>query len=457
MQHNDWVNEELNELRLGDQRLDKRAKEVLRGLAQRPGEHVQGAFQARAERAGAYRLLRHEQIDFGALLQSHTSNTLERARAFERVLCISDTSFIAYPHRDPIEGMGPFNQLQDNGFFLHVNFAVSEEGICLGTLKAHTYTRDRALDKKGTQARRPLHQKESQRWVGDCEHVQHCQEALQHSGAATRLVYVTDREGDFYELLACANNGHADYLIRSQGDRLLPNGQRIGERPKELQRLGRTRFELPARRGLKPRTLTQSIYSAQVDISALRNGKRTEAVQSTVLWLMEDEPPQGEKPVNWVLMSNLPVTTLAEALELLRWYRLRWRVEMLFDALKNTCKVERLRLQSLTSIEKLCALHLLVAWRVLYLMTLGREHCDLPASTSFDEEELQVLSLTQKLTTPRKAPRRLDTLGIAMEVLALLGGYEPRKNGPPPGLHTLARGYARLLDFVTFKSILSPQ
>lgn len=454
MHNNDWVGDELIELNLGDERLNRRAEAMLRALAARPDEGVQGAFHARAERGGAYRLLRHEHVEPADLIQAHAAATMERASAFKRVLCISDTSFISYPHRELIDGMGPFKHLEDNGFFLQVNFAVSEEGICLGTLRAHTYTRDAALDKKGTQARRPVQQKESQRWIDDCHQVQRCQDELHARGAATRLVYVTDREGDFYELLACAQSGSADFLIRSQGDRLLENGQRIGERPQGATPLAHTQFQLPARHGLKPRNVSQTLYSARVGISALRNGKRNEAVEVTVLWALEDNPPSGEKPVNWVLMTNLPITNAAQAQQMLHWYRMRWRIEMLFDALKNVSQVERLRLHSLSSIENLCTFHLIVAWRVLYLVTLGREQPDLPASISFAPQELHLLTLSQKATTPRKPPKPLNTLAQAMEALALLGSHEPRKKGPPAGLHTIARGYARLLDFVVFASLI---
>lgn len=453
MDNTDWVKDELCELELGDQRLNKRVAAMLRALANRPDESVQGAFHARAERVGAYRVLRNEHVQTKDLVDVHAENTLRRASTFERVLCISDTCFISYPHRDLIEGMGPFNRIEDNGFFLQVNFAVSDQGVCLGTLKASTFTRDPALDKRGTQANRKLEEKENQRWADDWQAVEQAQLQLQQAGSSTKLMCVTDSEGDFYELIAMASEGSADFLIRSQGDRLLPSGQRIGERPKDLTPLGRISFELPARRGLEPRVVKQTLYSARVPISAQRKGKRTEAVEVTVLWAMEDNPPSSQKPVNWVLISNVPVTNMDEAIALVNCYRLRWRIEMLFDALKNTCKVERLRLHSLEAIEKLCAFYLITAWRVLYLMTLGREHPDLPATLCFDAEELSLLTLSQKLTT-RQPPKKLDTMGKAIEALARLGGYQPRKKYSPPGLRNMTRGYARLLDFVAYKALL---
>jgi hypothetical protein len=450
----DWVNKEFANLDLGDKRLNRRADAVLRTLMRDPESSLLKAFQSRAELAGVYRLLANEQVDTKGFVQCHGSETLTRSSAYERVLCLSDTTFISYPHRSLIDGMGPFNKRSDNGFFLHVDFAVSDSGVCLGTLNWQDYVRDPALNKRKTQAKRPVEEKENQRWINSCEAVNTAQKELVEQGVVTRLCYVTDREGDFYELLACAAGGSADYLIRARSTRLLPSGLHIGERPEESARVGSVNFDMPAQRGVKPRNVTQSVYSQRVSISARRGKERTLPVEMTVLWLMEDKAPEGQSPLNWILLSNLPVTTIEEARTLVDWYRLRWRIEMLFDVLKNTCQVERLQLRTPEGIKKLCALYLIVSWRILYLMTLSRECPELPATTCFAEDELKLLTSSQVLWSRKRLPAP-QTLGQAVCALARLGGYLARKNDKPPGHRTLTFALLRLFDIALFQRLQS--
>ena len=449
----DWVSEEFKHLDIGDARLNKRAEQVLSTLMREPQSSLLKAFQGRAEVAGVYRMLANEQVEDKHFVDVHSRCTLDRAQGFERVLCLSDTTFISYPHRSHIEGMGPFKKLSDNGFFLHVDFAVSDQGVCLGTLNWQDFVRARALNKRKTQAAKPVSDKENQRWINSYEAVDKAQKQLAAQGAKTRLCYVTDREGDFYELLASAAGGSADFLIRARTTRLLPGGLHIGERPDEGTLLGKVSFEMPARRGVKPRHVTQSIYSQRVSISARRGRTRTEPVEMTVLWLMEDNVPKGQSPLNWILLSNIAVTTPEQASTLVDWYRLRWRIEMLFDVLKNTCQVERLQLRSAKGIQKLCALYLIVSWRILYLMTLSRECPELPASTFFAKDELKLLSASQALWSRKPLPAP-QTLGQAVRALARLGGYLDRKNDKPPGHRTLTFALLRLFDLALLQQLL---
>jgi hypothetical protein len=150
------------------------------------------------------------------------------------------------------------------------------------------------------------------------------------------------------------------------------------------------------------------------------------------------------------LLTNLPVTTLEQAAQIVDWYRLRWRIEMLFDALKNVCGIEQAQLRGAAALQKLCALHLIVAWRILYLKTLAREHPHLPATCAFSVEELAVLA--QALPRP---PQRLETMHEAVTAVAMLGGYLARKRDKPPGLKILARGHQRLCLLAAFHQRLT--
>lgn len=439
---------EMTSVKLGDARLHERAGRILDRLQENPQGTLAGAMQGPAELAAAYRFLHNENVCAQELIGAHAAASRVRLAACPRVLCLADTSFISYGHRAAVPGLGAHTRDTDNGFFIHPLFAVSSEGLALGTLHWQCWAREPGERKYKTQARRAVSEKESVRWLHSLQAMVQAQHQLEH----TRLTYVTDREGDFYELLAAAADSTLDFVIRAQSDRLLYEGRRIGEAPVDTPALGRVSFEMASRPGRTARVVTQTLWAQRLSLSARRGKQRTAGVEVTVVWAREDHPPAGEEPVQWILLTNLPVSTLTQACQIVDWYRLRWRIEMLFDALKNVCQIEEAQLREAAALQNLCALHLIVAWRILYLTTLARECPHLPASAAFTATELEVLAHA----LPGPAPR-LDTLQHAVCALAMLGGYLARKHDKPPGLRTLARGHQRLCLLVDFHQRFTAQ
>src|SRR3954469_21351625 len=61
-------------------------------------------------------------------------------------------------------------------------------------------------------------------------------------------------------------------------------------------------------------------------------------LSTTAIFLTERQPPAGEAPVEWLLLSSQPVTTLADAVETVKWYLCRWEVEVYFRIYKSGCR-----------------------------------------------------------------------------------------------------------------------
>jgi len=101
-----------------------------------------------------------------------------------------------------------------------------------------------------------------------------------------------------------------------------------------------------------------------------RRGGQTREV--TAILAREESPPEGEKPVEWLLLTNEPVGTLDEACLRVAWYRRRWLAEIFFRILKSGCQVESLQLATRERLERALAVYLVVAWRILHLVTRGR-------------------------------------------------------------------------------------
>jgi len=205
--------------------------------------------------------------------------------------------------------------------------------------------------------------------------------------------------------------------------------------------LGEVTFNLPSVARRPARTVTQTIRVARVTL-APRAGRSGEV---TVILAREETPPAGEKAIEWLLLTNEVVTTLDEAVERVGWYRRRWLIEIFFRIVKSGCRVEALQLATVERLERALVIYLVIAWRILYLMTLGRDCPDVPCDLAFTAQEWRAAWLLGKRQLPPKAP---PTLGEMTRLVAGFGGYLGRKGDGPPGPKALWEGLAKLMSYV---------
>ncbi|MET2544713.1 IS4 family transposase, partial [Ralstonia pseudosolanacearum] len=137
----------------------------------------------------------------------------------------------------------------------------------------------------------------------------------------------------------------------------------------------------------------------------------------------------------WRLLTNREATTLHEAIELIDWYRARWEIEILFNVLKNGCRVEALQLGAIERLERALALFLVVAWRIAYLMRMGRTGPDLDAELFFDADEIRGAYLLTDVKQPAK-----PKLNEVLRLIARLGGFLGRKGDGEPGAKAIWLG-----------------
>ncbi len=164
------------------------------------------------------------------------------------------------------------------------------------------------------------------------------------------------------------------------------------------------------------------------------------------VWVHEPEPPPGIEPLDWMLLTDLPVSTAAEAWEKVAWYCRRWGIEEWHRVLKSICKVEQREFRTAEHLQRGLAFDMIMAWRILALMKLGRALPNVPASLLYTLEELEVLSRAVKKKTSQPASEL--TLGEANWMVAKLGGWLGRKGDGEPGAESLASGLRRLQDMV---------
>jgi hypothetical protein len=418
-----WTEAEFEGLDLGDARLNKRARILMERLAAEPTASVPNACNGWGETMAAYRFFDNASMDWRAILEPHWQQTQARMDARSVVLCLQDTTELDF-NGQRARGLGPLSYEAQRGMYLHPTYAVTPAREPLGILDAWMWARE-AKDTAGHRGG----PRESLRWSEGYERLAELAPQL----PCTRLVYVADREADMMPLMAPARElgTPVDWLVRAARNRCLADGDRLWAHTSAGAAVGQIEFAMPARHGVKARTVRQQLWARRIELPAGK-GK---TVSATCIVAREYDAPAGVKPIEWRLLSNREAATTEAVVELIDWYRARWEIEILFNVLKNACRVEALQLGAIERIERALALYLVVAWRIAHLMRLGRTCPDLDAELFFDPDEIQAAYLLRDKLPPKK-PR----LNEVLRQIACLGGFRARKGDGEPGVKTLLAG-----------------
>lgn len=428
-----WAAEEFAAVDLGDKRLNARLIKLAGQLADKPLASIPTACGGWGDTAAAYRLFNNERCDWREIIESHKQCAVARMAQLPRVLCIQDTTELNF-NGQGIEGLGPLSYEAQRGMYVHPTYAVSTDREPLGVLDAWMWARefqDETGQREGVC--------ESLRWVEGYERLAELASQLPQ----TRLVQVGDRESDILALMQRAQelDWPVDLLVRAQHDRVLPEGGRLWAQVDTAPELGGIQFMLSTRMGHKARPVRQQLRLKRIRLG----GNEDSALEMTCLVAREIDPPEGEPGVCWRLLTNCPIQSLDEAIELIEWYRARWEIELFFHILKNGCRIEALQLGHVAKIERALALYMVVSWRIGRLMRLGRTCPDLPAELAFDPDEIKAAHILNKKPLPQTEPR----LNEVIRLVAMLGGFLGRKGDGEPGVKAIWLGLQRVADFAS--------
>jgi hypothetical protein len=445
-----WAEHEFGGAPLGDKRLTKR----LVDSAQRQGEDPLRAFTAVARDdwaavKGYYRLIdqpEDSEVTPEHILAPHRARTQRRMQAQATVLCLQDGSDLNFTTRPQTRGLGVIGTNQTGaeslGLHLHSTLAVNTDGLPLGVLQAQF----EAPQPRGD-AEPPQEEKKSFRWIAGLRDTA----ALAATLPDTRVISVADREADVFDLYAeQQQHPQVDLLVRAKHNRRLADGQRLFDQVRDTAIRGQVVLEVegqslrtktskqPARLGRAARTAELALRYGPVTLRGTPTGAdQPITVELTAVHAVEQDPPTGVEPIEWFVLTTVDVTSAEQAAEVLRWYRLRWRIEDWHRVLKSGCKIDELGHHSTERLERAIAIRLVIAWRVMLMTLLGREAPELPPELLFSDTELRVLG-DYAQSRRRERPTRLAD---AVREIAILGGYLNRNTDPPPGHQLIWHGY----------------
>ena len=438
-----WVDQELDGGYFRDVRLGKRLRTLLGLMSNGLGQTIPLACQDWANTKAAYRFFSNARINEAEILSGHFASTQVRAAALAGPrLVLHDTTEFTFQTTGHCIGL--ISNLPRKrtvcGLLMHSSLVVTTEGLLLGLAAVKFWTRKHfkgtnALKRKVNPTRIPIEEKESFKWL---ENLRQTTELLQRPADC---IHVGDREGDIYELFCAAAEAGTKFLVRTCVDRLAKDGgTTINRVMRRVAAKGTHAIAVRDADGKKAEAILEMKYETIKVLPPIGKQAAYPELELTVIHAREASQPRRRERIEWKLVTNLPVHTLAEALEKIRWYALRWKIETFHKILKTGCRAEQAKLRAAERLTRLIAVFCILSWRVFWMTLIHRADPEIAASAAITAQEQTVLD---KLFG---SPEKQDDLSTYLIRIARLGGYLARATDAPPGNTTMWRGLGRLTD-----------
>ncbi len=433
---------------LGDARRSRRLMKAANRISRHPGGSLPDKFQSPSELKALYRLCDCEEVTHDSVLapaKEHVSRRIEAHRG--TVLVLHDTTELDYTSNASLaDDLGTIGDGRGRGYICHNSLAVDPESrAVLGLTGQILHHRASVPENESKTARRQRSDRESRLWLRGTEQL-----AGEH-----RFVDVADRGADSCEFLEHELHSGRRFVVRSAHNRITLAGhgqahqrRRLHAYSRTLPALGTKKMKVAHGVDRNARTAHLRLSAAPVRIVPPRQKKGEHGEDPLPLWVVrvwESNPPKGEAPLEWFLLTNEPVENRTDALRVVRWYECRWIIEEFHKAMKTGCKVEELQFTAVERLEPMIALLSVVAVALLNLRDLSRQ----PKARTQKAAEILSPEYINVLSGWRYKQLRSDlTIYDFFYALARLGGHQNRRHDHPPGWLVLWRGWTKLQSMV---------
>lgn len=437
----EWAYRTFGATQLGDQRRTDRLVGMAAAWAAQPDGRLPQQASAPAALKATYRLLHSEQLTPEAILAPHAAATRELAGHQAVTLLVQDTTAFDFTAHPKTRDLSPIGDGRGRGFHLQTVLAVDPVArIPLGVLAAEFWDRRPVPQRQETSAERAKRPRESEVWG----------RLVARAGyppAGDLWVHVADRGADCYGFFRAAAQTGSAVLVRLVQNRRIaePTGGHLLDALR-TQSVQATRPLVVVSRPDRPGRTTQVAISwlTTTLLPPTTRDRAQPAPDPVPIWAVrvwEPDPPCGSEPVEWLLATTVPVTTVDEAWERVEWYTARWLIEEFHLALKTGCGAERTQVRDRAALQRRIAVLLPLAVRLLQLRSLNRSQPDAPVDQVAAETAVA-------LVAARTGQPPATTVGAFLRQVARLGGHQGRTGDGPPGWRTLWRGWFRVEEML---------
>ena len=426
----------------GDIRTEARGLEIIERVVATGSLVLKTIGGNRAGEVAAHRFLDSPRVSAGTITSTVGHRTAEQCKG-RHIIAVQDTTELNFPDRPSMKtALGTGANGYTPAYFIHPAIAIdAADGALIGLLHAHIWTRsqERVSDHHG----REFSHRESCRWRDANE------AAAQLLVDAASVTMIADRESDIYELFALRPS-KLDMIVRARHNRPLSDGTRLYDCLQDAPVLtSRTVLVAPKRIGDKGREATLEIRARRVILHSPLRRKVAgvpDCIKMTYVEARELHPPEKQAPLHWRLLTTHEAITAQAADGIVQAYKMRWRIEQLFRALKSDgLDLEESQISDKKRLFALAAIELAAAVRTIQLVD-ARDGNSRPASDVVDEALHPAIQLySNKLegkTEKQKNPHAPGTLAWLSWVVARCGGWNCYYK--PPGPKTMRAGWTHL-------------
>jgi hypothetical protein len=444
-----WATVHFGGAGLGDKRRSVRLVALAAAIAERPEMSLPKQLPEWSDLTGAYRLLSNEQVDPQAIVAPHQALVRQAAGQHPVILCVQDTTQLDFTLRTGIQGLGIIGDGQGRGLMQHTALAVLPDKRLLGILDVSWHAMESVPEGETRRQRQG-------RWTE--RHLWH--EAAQRIGRWSeggRLIHVGDRHADLFRFMHEARVLGHDFVVRAMHDRYVDDAtEHLWEKLSRQEPLGQMTVTLGAQRDKGNRVkragrqATLTIRVAPIVVPPSRNDPRTKDAPPLPLfavYLVEEHPPEGVEPVEWMLVTSLEARTLDQAQTIIGYYTCRWVIEEWHRCLKEGCRIEDSQLDEAADIQRLGAVLSVVAVRLLEMRDLAESSDPSAQSPEALERLVPAIYILLVAGLAKVDPQTL-TPRLFWRTIAKRGGYLARKHDPRPGWKVLWRGWTDIVQMV---------
>jgi Transposase DNA-binding len=436
-------------LDLGDVRRTRRLIQSVDSMCRHPGGSLPDKLSQPKNLRAFYRLVDQDEVTHAVVIASHAEETQRRIAAVgpATVLILHDATELDYTTLKALqEHLGQIGQGTRRGYICHNSLAVrADTGETLGLTSQILH--HRAVVPKGETSKqsRQRANRESRLWVRGVK-------ASGPAPAGVRCVDVCDSLSDTYEFLSHEVTERRLFVVRARENRKLADAvageNYLFDAVRKLPSMGTRALEVKSTSGRKGRTTTVHVSFSKVCIAPPGKNLGEYANEPLEMWAVrvwEPNPPAGEEPLEWILLTNCAVESFADACERIEWYEKRWIVEELHKGMKTGCGIETMQFDTIERLEPAIAVLSVVATTLLTLRDAARapDAETRPATEVVAPVYVEVLAAYYGKRLGTKPSVKAFYMHVAR-----LGGHQNRKCDGFPGWITLWRGWMKLQSMV---------